>query len=71
MSEYTRITVPLSQAEFVALRDKAEREYRHPRDHARYLLREALGLPVVNIQPQPNTNRGAMDSDAQRTTIAE
>lgn len=44
MSEFTRITVPLSRDEFVTLRDRAGDEYRHPRDHARWLLRQALGL---------------------------
>lgn len=41
---YTRITVPLSREELNALRDAADREYRHPRDQARYLVRQALGL---------------------------
>lgn len=41
---YTRIVVPLSREELNALRDAADREYRHPRDQARYLVRQALGL---------------------------
>jgi len=38
----------------------AQRELRHPRDQARYLLRLALGLVD---HPHENANRGAMDSD--------
>jgi hypothetical protein len=56
MNEYTRITVPLSKDEFAALRDTAGNEYRHPRDHARYLLREALGLTG---ETRPNANRAS------------
>jgi len=44
MTRYTRITVPLSKDEFNALREISDREYRHPRDQARHLLRCALGL---------------------------
>ena len=63
MSEFTRITVPLSKDEFVALRDKAMSEYRHPREQARYLLRAALGLTSDNVPTQQNANRGAKDFD--------
>lgn len=44
MTHFTRITVPLGKDEFHALRENADREYRHPREQARYLLRLALGL---------------------------
>ncbi len=70
MSEYTRITVPLSKDEFVALRDTAGSEYRHPRDHARYLLRAALGLTGNDVQSRPNANRVAKDFDPQRDAVA-
>ncbi len=70
MSEYTRITVPLSKDEFVALRDTAGSEYRHPRDHARFLLRAALGLTGNDVQPRPNANRVAKDFDPQRDAVA-
>lgn len=39
---YTRITVPLSQDEFEALRESAQQDYRHPREQARFLLRSLL-----------------------------
>ncbi len=39
---YTRITVPLSRAEFEALRDSAQQEYRHPHEQARFILHGAL-----------------------------
>lgn len=42
MNEHIRIAVPLSQAEFMALRNLAMNEYRHPREQARYLLRSIL-----------------------------
>lgn len=48
MTHFTRITVPLGKDEFQALRENADREYRHPREQARYLLRLALGLDTPN-----------------------
>lgn len=39
-----RITVPLSDDELHSLLEVAKREFRHPRDQARWLLRQALGL---------------------------
>jgi hypothetical protein len=42
MNEFTRITVPLSRDEFFALRAAAGKEYRHPREQARWLLRQVL-----------------------------
>ena len=66
MNEFTRITVPLSRSEFVALRDMAGSEYRHPREQARYLLRAALGVTNDNISPQQKVNRGAKELEAQR-----
>jgi len=41
---YKTLTVPLGKDEFHALRAASDREYRHPRDQARHLLRCALGL---------------------------
>jgi hypothetical protein len=54
---YTRITVPLSREELNALRDAADREYRHPRDQARYLVRQALGL--ADKPPDAGKHNGA------------
>ena len=48
MKPYTSIMLPLGKDEFNALRENADREYRHPRDQARYLLRCALGLSDPN-----------------------
>lgn len=42
MDSTSRITVSLSRAELEALIRNAQRDYRHPRDQARYLLRRAL-----------------------------
>lgn len=53
---YTRITVPLSQVEFEALKASAQRDYRHPRDQARYLLHLVLlNEPLV---PSPANEVG-------------
>lgn len=68
MNDFTRITVPLSRDEFLALRDAAGMEYRHPREHARWMLRQALGLDTP-ANPT-NANRVATDSEAQRDAIA-
>ena len=42
--QMTRISVPVTVAERELLQADAQRKLRHPRDHARYLLRQALGL---------------------------
>jgi len=44
MTYHTKIYVPLGRDEWVALRGLAEQEYRNPRDQARALIRQALGL---------------------------
>ena len=41
---YNRIMVPFDRDEWVRLRQTAESEMRNPRDQARYLVRQALGL---------------------------
>ena len=46
--KFTRVSVPLSLEEFVALRDTATRECRHPQEQARYMLRRALGVTQQN-----------------------
>lgn len=55
--QYTRITVPLSHDEFCALRERAEIEYRHPREQARYILRAVLlgeQKPIIDLTPEVN-----------------
>lgn len=50
----TRITVPLSHEEAQAIIKMAETQYRHPREQARFLLREALichGLLIAANAP--------------------
>lgn len=54
---YSRITVPLSREELNALREAADRDYRHPRDQARYLVRQALGL--TDKPPSEGKHNGA------------
>lgn len=66
MNEYAGINVRLSRGEFERLSAAAQRDLRHPRDQARYLLRLALGLTDVH----ENANRGAMDFDPQRAAVA-
>jgi len=68
MTEVTRITVILMPEEAAALSMTAQRDYRRPRDQARYLLRMALGLAA---DPTPEKrDRGAADLEAQRATVA-
>jgi len=65
MTYHTKIYVPLGRDEWMALRDMAEGEYRNPRDQARALLRQALGLAhkseetgqVSQAKPVSSSNR--------------
>lgn len=57
--QMTRISVPVTIAERELLQLSAQRESQHPRDYARYLLRQALGLTDEQSaprtdHPQPN-----------------
>ena len=54
---YSRITVSLSREELNALRAAADRDFRHPRDQARYLVRQALGL--AESPPSEEKHNGA------------
>ena len=58
MNEVTRITIPVSPDEVAALRQAADRDFRHPRDQARFLLRYALGLATEAPGPLAR-NEGA------------
>ena len=58
MPEHRRLTVPLGKDEWDVLRQTADRDYRHPREQARYLLRVALGLPTEAPGPLAR-NEGA------------
>ena len=46
--EMTRISVPMTIEEREMLRRIAQQELRDPRDHARYIIRNALGLHVMD-----------------------
>lgn len=60
--QYTRITVPLSRDEFIALRAKAEVAYRHPRDQARFILRNALlGCEQSDTKSSPQVGLTALE----------
>ena len=60
---YNRIMVPFDREEWVKLRQTAESDMRHPRDQARFILRQALGLE----DKPPN---GEKHSDAALTLPA-
>jgi hypothetical protein len=65
----TRIYLTMSNDEWLRLSKEAEEEYRHPRDHARYLLRAALGL-TPDVQTQSNANRAGQVIEATPSAIA-
>lgn len=73
MDSTSRITVSLSRAELEALIRNAQRDYRHPRDQARYLLRRALmgeqppDPPPAPVAPMTN---GAAVSQANGAALA-
>lgn len=67
MNEYAGINVRLSRTEFERLSATAQRELRHPRDQARYLLRLALGLVE---QPQETRSRGVVDPEQAHAAAA-
>lgn len=57
----TKISIPLTHDEFIALSSAATRELRTPRDQARFLLRQILLGPDATdptpdaTQPEPAT----------------
>lgn len=60
----TGINVKLSREECAALIHEAQRNLRPPRDHARYLLRQALGLTeTVEEKSFQNANSDAVRQD--------
>lgn len=52
MRPATGLNVPMSIEELEQLRTIANNNLRHPREQARYLLRQALGLTCEDVQPQ-------------------
>lgn len=69
MSEYAGLSIRLSRREFERLIELAQRDLRHPRDQAVYLLRQAMVSDAGDV-PEENANRDAMDSDPQRAAVA-
>jgi hypothetical protein len=68
--QMTRINIPVTNEELEALQSFAQRDLRHPRDQARYLLRAAMGMNGDDVQSRPNANRVAVDSEALRDAVA-
>jgi hypothetical protein len=68
----TRITIPMTVLERERLRSAATQQMRDPRDHARYLLRQALGLD--NKQPmqvsEQTHNRAEVHQDIDSAAVA-
>ena len=58
--EMTRISVPATVEEREELIASAQRALRHPRDHARYLLRQALGLTNDQFVNKTQNDAGAV-----------
>ena len=67
MTYHTKIYVPLGRDEWVALRDMAEGEYRNPRDQARVLLRQALGLSQKSEETGQVSQAKPVSSSTQST----
>jgi hypothetical protein len=55
MSEHKGIYVPLGKDLIAALQQSAQSSYRHPRDEARFLLRQALLGTVTEMTTTPQT----------------
>jgi hypothetical protein len=47
--QLARLTIVLKQEEMEALRSDATRSFRNPKQQARYLLRQALGLSEQSV----------------------
>jgi len=62
--EMTWITVPVTIEERESLRAKAHQELRSPRDQARLLLRQALGLATSNQSNQMHNRAGEVLADS-------
>ena len=63
MQNYSKVTVRLTPRERAALVESAQRALRAPRDQARYLLRQALGLTDGETGPMSPTH------DASSATV--
>jgi hypothetical protein len=66
----TRIYVPMTSDEWLELVRVSQDECRHPREQARYLLRQALGLTCEDSPSQQKHNRAGAVIDAVPSAIA-
>jgi hypothetical protein len=57
--QMTRINIPVTNEELEALQSFAQRDLRHPRDQARYLLRAAMGMNGDDVQSRTNAKRAS------------
>ncbi len=72
MSEFTKIYVPLSRDEFVALSKIANYELRDPRVQARLILRKALfGSPAELPNASTNANDNTQFTSLPTGTMPE
>lgn len=62
--QVTKIYVPMTSDEWLELVRVSQTECRHPREQARYLLRQALGLASEDVQAQQMHNRAGQGSEA-------
>lgn len=64
-----RIIIQISTEEREALLKLAERNCRHPRDQARYILRRALGLESSEESSKPILAQTAEEATENKPTI--
>ena len=64
MEKVIRMTLPFSANEYDALERDAERNYRDPRRHARYLILKSLGLtPPLGNEIPATADSGAVPTN--------
>ena len=64
---YRTVIVPLSEKEWHTLRNIAQSEYRNPKQQAKVLLRDALGLLPVQVQVTPSNDNNSKPIQNQST----
>jgi hypothetical protein len=70
MRPITGLNVPLAPNELESVRNSAERNLRHPRDEARFLIRQALGLAPSKLTEEMNSSTGGVSPDAGAAAVA-
>jgi hypothetical protein len=69
--QMTRISVPVTIAEREELQADAQRQMRHPREHARYLLRQALGIAEVQqVESSDNAQSDVGDRQVKEMSLS-